>query len=51
MLYQVYLTHLPREFLWIVTGFSSSSSNYYLARTAHEPPYTLQKQLWPWIKE
>jgi len=47
VLYQAYLTHLPREFLRIVAGFSSSSSDYYLARAAHEPLYTLQKQLWP----
>ena len=51
MLCQAYLTHLPREFLRIVAGFSSSSGDYYLARAAHEPPYTLQKQLWPWIEE
>jgi len=51
VLCQAYLTHLPREFLRIVAGFSSSSGDYYLARAAHEPPYTLQKQLWPWIEE
>ena len=51
VLCQAYLTHLPREFLRIVAGFSSSSGDYYLARAAHEPLYTLQKQLWPWIEE
>jgi hypothetical protein len=51
VLCQAYLTHLPREFLRIVAGFSSSSGDYYLARAAHEPSYTLQKQLWPWIEE
>ncbi|KNB18705.1 hypothetical protein FOXG_16147 [Fusarium oxysporum f. sp. lycopersici 4287] len=25
--------------------------DYFLARAAHEPPYVLQKQLWPWIEE
>jgi hypothetical protein len=43
VLCQAYFTHLPREFLRIVIGFSSSSGDYYLARAAHEPPYTLQK--------
>ncbi len=51
MLCQAYLTHLPREFMRVVAGFSSSSGDYFLARGTHEPPYALQKQLWPWIEE
>jgi hypothetical protein len=51
VLCQAYLTHLPREFMRIVAGFSPTAGDYYLARAAHEPPYTLQKQLWPWIEE
>ena len=35
----------------IVAGFSASTGDYFLARAAHEPPYDLQKQLWPWIEE
>jgi hypothetical protein len=35
----------------IVAGFSASPGDYFLARAAHEPPYILQKQLWPWIEE
>jgi hypothetical protein len=51
VLCQAYLTHLPREFMRVVAGFSTSSGDYFLARAAHEPPYALQKQLWPWIEE
>ncbi|RKK30564.1 hypothetical protein BFJ67_g15682, partial [Fusarium oxysporum f. sp. cepae] len=32
-------------------GFSASPGDYFLARAANEPPYVLQKQLWPWIEE
>ena len=35
----------------VVAGFSPSAGDYFLARAAHEPPYGLQKQLWPWIEE
>ncbi|XP_044714774.1 centromere DNA-binding protein complex CBF3 subunit [Hirsutella rhossiliensis] len=49
VLCQAYLTHLPRQFMRIVAGFSASRG--LLARAAHEPPYVLQKQLWPWIEE
>ncbi|KAJ9419296.1 hypothetical protein FOXG_06720 [Fusarium oxysporum f. sp. lycopersici 4287] len=35
----------------IVAGFSASPEDYFLARAAHEPPYVLQKQLWPWIEQ
>ncbi|KAM4057400.1 centromere DNA-binding protein complex CBF3 subunit [Hirsutella rhossiliensis] len=51
VLCQAYLTHLPRQFMRIVAGFSASPGDYFLARAAHEPPYVLQKQLWPWIEE
>jgi hypothetical protein len=51
VLCQAYLTHLPRQFMRVVAGFSASSGDYFLARAAHEPPYELQKQLWPWIEE
>jgi hypothetical protein len=51
VLCQAYLTHLPREFIRVVAGFSPSAGDYFLARAAHEPPYALQKQLWPWIEE
>ncbi|XP_044724008.1 centromere DNA-binding protein complex CBF3 subunit [Hirsutella rhossiliensis] len=50
VLCQAYLTHLPRQFMRIVAGFSASPGDYFLARAAHEPPYVLQKQLWPWIE-
>ncbi|RKK17798.1 hypothetical protein BFJ65_g8123 [Fusarium oxysporum f. sp. cepae] len=43
--------HLPRQFMRIVAGFSASPGDYFLARAAYEPPYVLQKQLWPWIEE
>uniref|UniRef100_A0A0D2XSB1 High-osmolarity-induced transcription protein 1 n=1 Tax=Fusarium oxysporum (strain Fo5176) TaxID=660025 RepID=A0A0D2XSB1_FUSOF len=51
VLCQAYLTRLPRQFMRIVAGFSASPGDYFLARAAHEPPYVLQKQLWPWIEE
>jgi hypothetical protein len=51
VLCQAYLTHLPRQFMRIVAGFSASSGDYFLARAAHEPSPALQKQLWPWIEE
>ncbi|KAF6517625.1 hypothetical protein HZS61_003186 [Fusarium oxysporum f. sp. conglutinans] len=51
VLCQAYLTHLPRQFMRIVAGFSASPGDYFLARAAHEPPYVLEKQLWPWIEE
>ena len=51
VLCQAYLTHLPRQFMRVVAGFSASAGDYFLARAAHEPPYDLQKQLWPWIEE
>ncbi|KAG6989224.1 High-osmolarity-induced transcription protein 1 [Fusarium oxysporum f. sp. conglutinans] len=51
VLCQAYLTHLPRQFKRIVAGFSASPGDYFLARAAHEPPYVVQKQLWPWIEE
>ena len=47
VLVKAYLTHLPRQFMRIVAGFSSTSGDYYLPRAAHEPPQHLQKQLWP----
>jgi hypothetical protein len=51
VLCQAYLRHLPRQFMRIVAGFSASIGDYFLARAQHEPPYELQKQLWPWIEE
>ena len=51
ILCQAYLTHLPRQFMRVVAGFSPSAGDYFLVRAAHEPPYGLQKQLWPWIEE
>jgi hypothetical protein len=51
VLCQAYLTHLPREFMRVVAGFSKTSSDYYIARAAYEPPEALQKRLWPWIEE
>jgi hypothetical protein len=51
VLCQAYLTHLPRQFMRIVAGFSASAGDYFLARAAHEPPQALQRQLWPWIEE
>src|SRR4051812_46919256 len=50
ILCKAYLTHLPRQFMRIVAGFSASSGDYFLARAAHEPPILLQKQLWPWVE-
>ncbi|KAM4058578.1 centromere DNA-binding protein complex CBF3 subunit [Hirsutella rhossiliensis] len=38
VLCQAYLTHLPRQFMRIVAGFSASPGDYFLARAAHEPP-------------
>jgi hypothetical protein len=51
MLCQAYLTHLPRQFMRVVAGFSATAGDYFLARAAHEPPLHLQQQLWPWIEE
>lgn len=51
VLCQAYLTHLPRQFMRVVSGFSTSPGDYYLARAARDPPYALQRQLWPWVEE
>lgn len=51
VLCQAYLTHLPRQFMRIVAGFSGTSGDYFLTRAAYEPPDALQRQLWPWIEE
>lgn len=51
VLVKAYLTHLPRQFMRVVAGFSSAAGDYFLPRAAHEPPQHLQKQLWPWIEE
>ena len=52
MLVKAYATHLPRQFMRIVAGFSSSSGgDYFLPRATYEPPSMLQKRLWPWIEE
>jgi len=51
VLCQAYLTHLPRQFMRIVAGFSGSPGDYFLARAVQEPPAALQSQLWPWIEE
>ncbi|KAG6996788.1 putative AC transposase [Fusarium oxysporum f. sp. conglutinans] len=51
VLCQAYLTHLPRQFMHIIAGFSALPGDYFLAHAAYEPPYVLQKQLWPWIEE
>ncbi|XP_044717389.1 centromere DNA-binding protein complex CBF3 subunit [Hirsutella rhossiliensis] len=45
VLCQAYLTHLPRQFMRIVAGFSASPGDYFLARAAHEPPYVLQRTI------
>ena len=51
VLYQAYLTHLPRQFMRIVAGFSGTPGDYFLPRALYEPPAALQRQLWPWIEE
>jgi Centromere DNA-binding protein complex CBF3 subunit, domain 2/Transcriptional activator of glycolytic enzymes len=51
VLVKAYLTHLPRQFMRVVAGFSGAAGDYFLPRAAHEPPQHLQKQLWPWIEE
>jgi hypothetical protein len=51
VLCQAYLTHLPREFMKIVSGFSRSQGDYFLARALFEPPSSLQSKIWPWIEE
>jgi hypothetical protein len=35
----------------VVAGFSAKAGDSFIAHAAHEPPYVLQKQLWPWIEE
>ena len=45
VLCQAYLTHLPRQFIHIVAGFSASAGDYFLARAAYNPPAMLQVQL------
>jgi hypothetical protein len=35
----------------VITSFSWTAGDYFLARAVHEPPYALQKQLWPWVEE
>ena len=51
VLCQAYLTHLPRQFMRIVAGFSSTQGDYFLPRAVYEPPLALQRQLWPWVEE
>ena len=51
VLCQAYLTHLPRQFMRIVAGFSGTQGDFFLPRAVYEPPVTLQRQLWPWIEE
>jgi hypothetical protein len=51
VLCQAYLTHLPRQFMRVVAGFSGTPGDYFLARAVVDPPTTLQQQLWPWIEE
>jgi hypothetical protein len=51
ILCQAYLTHLPRQFMRVVAGFSTAPGDYFLARAASEPPYALQRQIWPWLEE
>jgi hypothetical protein len=51
VLVKAYLTHLPREFMRVVAGFSAKAGDYFIARAAHEPPLALQERLWPWIEE
>ena len=51
VLCQAYLTHLPRQLMRIVAGFSESPGDYFLARAVHDPPTALQTQIWPWIEE
>lgn len=41
VLCQAYLTHLPRQFMRIVAGFSGSPGDYFLARAVHNPPTAL----------
>lgn len=50
VLCKAYLTHLPRQFMRIVAGFSGTAGDYFLTRAVHEPPVALQRQLWPWIE-
>jgi len=50
VLCKAYLTHLPRQFMRIVAGFSGTAGDYFLTRAVHEPPAALQRQLWPWIE-
>ena len=45
VLYQAYLTYLPRQFIRIVTGFSKSPGDYFLARAVYDPPTALQTQI------
>ncbi|XP_044717962.1 centromere DNA-binding protein complex CBF3 subunit [Hirsutella rhossiliensis] len=49
VLCQAYLTHLPRQFMRIVAGFSASPGT--TRACGSRTPYVLQKQLWPWIEE
>ena len=51
VLCQAYLTHLPRQFMRIVAGFSSTPGDYFLPRAVAEPPAALQRQVWPWVEE
>ena len=51
VLCQAYLTHLPRQFMRIVAGFSATQGDYFLPRAVYEPPVALQRQLWPWVEE
>ena len=41
VLCQAYLIHLPRQFMCVVTGFSASAGNYFLAYIVHKPLYNL----------
>jgi hypothetical protein len=52
VLVKAYLTHLPRQFIRIVAGFSANAGDYFLPRAdTVDVPILLQQQIWPWLEE
>lgn len=46
-----YLSQLPVKFLQKVAGFQKDEGSYYIARAHHQPPPSLEREIFPWIEE
>lgn len=48
----VYLSHLPRQFMLTLAGFPpEQSGTYFLTRGGERPPEQLMRKVFPWIEE